>query len=146
MLAIIPARSGSKGIPNKNLVDLCGHPLIYYTIKAALNSKKIDQVFLSSDSDEIIQYGQSLGLTVDYNRPPELATDTASGTDVILDAIHHLKNDIDQHQSIIVLQPTSPLRNWMQEFWQQGSPFLKIRPICATFFKNARSEELFDSP
>ena len=111
VLAIIPARGGSKGIPKKNIIDLNGKPLIQYTVDMALESKKIDKVFLSSDDDEIISTVKSLGLYSGYKRPHCFASDTASTIDAVVDALNWLeKNENYTPDAIILLQPTSPLR------------------------------------
>ncbi|WP_139470512.1 cytidylyltransferase domain-containing protein [Campylobacter armoricus] len=104
-LAIIPARAGSKGIKNKNLVLLNDKPLLYYTIKAAKNSKYIDKIVLSSDGDEILKYGETQDIDV-LKRPKELALDDTTSDKVILHALNFYKD----YENIILLQPTSPFR------------------------------------
>ncbi len=111
ILAIIPARGGSKGIPGKNLAPLDGKPLIWYTIQAAKGSKLITRIILSSDSETIIEYCESLDVEVPFRRRPELALDSTPMIDVVQDAVGFLR----AHESytphlIIILQPTSPLR------------------------------------
>jgi len=106
-LAIIPARGGSKRLPNKNILELAGKPLIAYTIEAAKKSKYIDDIIVSSDSDNI------LNIAKDYNiktikRPDYLASNTAKTIDVIK---HVIENIIGEYDYIVLLQPTSPLRN-----------------------------------
>jgi len=111
VLAIIPARGGSKGIPKKNIIDLNGKPLIQYTVDVAIESKKIDRVFLSSDDDEIISTVQKMGLYSKYKRPDTFAGDTATAVDVVVDALSWLeKNEGYTPDAVILLQPTSPLR------------------------------------
>lgn len=109
-MAFIPARGGSKGIPRKNLALLNGKPLIQYTIEAAQKSKYINNIFLSSDDYEIIKFCSSLGLSVPYQRPAYLATDGASMIDTVMHALDWLKNNMSLPDSVILLQPTSPLR------------------------------------
>jgi CMP-N,N'-diacetyllegionaminic acid synthase len=87
ILAFIPARGGSKGIPKKNLVSLNGKPLIHYTIEAAQASRYVTDIFLSSDDPDIIRYSESHGIKVPYKRPPELAED---GTTTINTVLHGL--------------------------------------------------------
>jgi CMP-N,N'-diacetyllegionaminic acid synthase len=112
MIAIIPARSGSKGIPNKNIMDFNGKPLIYNTIKAAKNSNMIDRVFVSTDSKEIAEISMSYGAESPFLRPPELAEDTSLLNDTLKFMIQRLELTFAKAlDSIIVLQPTSPLRN-----------------------------------
>ena len=111
ILAIIPARGGSKGIPKKNIVDLNGKPLIQYTVDVAIESRKIDRVFLSSDDDNIITTVKRMGIYSDYKRPCNFASDTATAVDVVIDALDWLeKNESYIPDAVILLQPTSPLR------------------------------------
>ena len=105
-LAIIPARGGSKRLPRKNVLDLCGKPLIAYTIEAALKSKYIDKVIVSSDDDEILNISLNFGAET-IKRPVELASDKAT----TFDAIKHTIDNIEKYDYIVLLQPTSPLRN-----------------------------------
>ncbi|MFY4724213.1 cytidylyltransferase domain-containing protein [Campylobacter jejuni] len=104
-LAIIPARSGSKSIKNKNLALLHNKPLLYYTINAAKDSKCIDKIVLSSDGDEILEYGKTQNIDV-LKRPKELALDDTTSDKVVL----HTLNFYKDCENIILLQPTSPLR------------------------------------
>ncbi|WP_051604705.1 cytidylyltransferase domain-containing protein, partial [Helicobacter rodentium] len=117
ILAIIPARGGSKGIPKKNIASLSGKPLIIYTIEAALNSKIFSDIIVTTDSDEIAELVSKQGIST-LKRPHELATDTASSIDVI----DHVLKEIpkDKYDCFALLQPTSPLRNAMhiQEAWE----------------------------
>ncbi|PIC88551.1 acylneuraminate cytidylyltransferase [Sporosarcina sp. P21c] len=106
-LAIIPARGGSKGIPRKNIIDVHGKPLITYTIEAALQSKYIDRVIVSTDDEEIAAIGRKWGAEIPFLRPAELATDEAKTIDAILHAIKSLREKYDY---VITLQPTQPLR------------------------------------
>ncbi len=110
IIAMIPARAGSKGIINKNLVDLNGKPLIQYTIEVAKQSKYIDQVLVSTDGEEIAQISESLGAYVPFLRPEELANDTSK----TIDAIYYTKIELikrgEYFDSIVLLQPTSPSR------------------------------------
>lgn len=106
VLAIIPARGGSKGLPGKNVRSLAGKPLIAWTIQAAKASRWIDRVILSSDDASIIQVAQRWGCDVPFVREAHLATDEATTVDVVLDAIQRCPG----YEWIVVLQPTSPLR------------------------------------
>ena len=111
ILAIIPARGGSKGIPKKNMVLLYGNPLIHYTIDAAKKSSLISRVILSSDDDEIINYCKSQFIEVPFRRPFKLAQDDTPMIDVVKHAIIFLKKKENyKPEYIILLQPTSPLR------------------------------------
>ena len=105
-LAIIPARGGSKRLPRKNVLDLNGKPLIAYSIEAGLDSSYIDKVVVTSDDDEILTISKKYG-AVTINRPNELASDTAT----TFDAIKHTVDNCEKYDYIVLLQPTSPLRN-----------------------------------
>ncbi|MFX4281038.1 cytidylyltransferase domain-containing protein [Aliarcobacter butzleri] len=106
-LAIIPARGGSKRLPRKNVLDLCGKPLITHTIEAGLKSNYIDKVIVSSDDEEILKISKKLGAET-VKRPDELASDIATTFDAIK---HTIDNNIEKYDYIVLLQPTSPLRN-----------------------------------
>lgn len=111
MIAIIPARSGSKGLPGKNTINLLGKPMIAYTIEEALKSKYITEVIISTDCKEIENTAVKYGATSLFLRPNYLATDNAKVIDNYIYTINRLNNEF--HYSIeefIVLQPTSPLR------------------------------------
>ena len=105
-LAIIPARGGSKRLPRKNILDLNGKPLIAYSVEAGLNSKYIDKVIVSSDDEEILNISKQFGADT-IKRPNELATDTATS----FDAIKHTIENTNKYDYIVLLQPTSPLRD-----------------------------------
>lgn len=110
-LGIIPARGGSKRIPKKNIRKLLGKPLIYYTIRAALGSKLLTRVILSSDDDEIIKTGRKYGVEVSFKRPQELSRDDTPTTDVVIHAVSFLEeNEGFSPDIIVILEPTSPLR------------------------------------
>jgi len=113
VLAIIPARGGSKGIPGKNLVNFCRKPLIKWTIDAAKNSKLIDRIILSSDDKNIIEYCKKQRVEVPYKRPKKLAQDNTPMLPVIKHAVNYLKsNEKYNPDYILLLQPTSPLRTY----------------------------------
>jgi len=105
-LAIIPARGGSKRLPRKNILKLAGKPLIAYSIEASLQSKYIDRVIVSSDDDEILNISKDYGADI-IKRPDYLASDTATS----FDAVKHTIQNVANYDYIILLQPTSPLRN-----------------------------------
>lgn len=107
ILAIIPARAGSKRVINKNIRDLCGLPLIGWTLKDLHSSKYIDHAYVSTDSLEIQKVAENFSIDCNPLRPLELASDVATSFDVVLDIINNKKPDFD---IIILLQPTSPLR------------------------------------
>ena len=110
ILAIIPARGGSKGIPHKNIIDLYGQPLISYTIKAGRNSKYIDYVMVSTDDSKIAEVSKRFGAEVPFIRPSELASDTAKTIDTAIHSINELKRIGYDFDVLILLQPTEPLR------------------------------------
>ncbi len=110
VLAIIPARKGSKRLPNKNILDLNGKPLIAWTIEAAKESRYIDRIIVSTDSGVIAGISKKFGAEVPFIRPKELAGDTASSIDVIIHVINSLKDMGETFDYLILLQPTSPLR------------------------------------
>ncbi len=110
VLGVITARGGSKRIPGKNLRPLLGKPLIVYTIKAALGSKLLTRVILSTDDDEIMKVGRDCGVEVPFRRPPELAGDTTPTVAVIIHAVEFMEKRGFFPDIIVILEPTSPLR------------------------------------
>ncbi len=110
LLAIIPARGGSKRLPHKNILDFKGQPMIVRSIEAGLQSKYVDRVVVSTDSEEIANISIQYGADVPFLRPLDLATDQAKSIDVILHTITQLEKDKDFYEYIVLLQPTSPLR------------------------------------
>lgn len=112
MIAIIPARGGSKGLPRKNIKLLNGKPLIAYTIEAALKSNCIDKVIVSTEDDEIAEIAKQYGAEVPFMRPSELATDDSLAKDVYLYTVERL-NEIYgcESKEFMVLLPTAPLRD-----------------------------------
>ncbi len=110
ILAIIPARGGSKGLPRKNILPLLGKPLIVWTIKQALASKYLDKVMVSTDDEEIARIAKDHGAEVPFLRPAELATDTAKTMDVIYHALAFYKERGISFNYLALLEPTSPLR------------------------------------
>lgn len=112
MIAIVPARGGSKGLPGKNIKELCGKPLIAYTIQAALEAEGIDRVVVTTDDEEIANVAKKYGAEIPFMRPAELAGDTASAVDVYLHAVSFLEKEEGKAiDKFMVLLPTAPLRN-----------------------------------
>jgi len=113
ILIVIPARGGSKRLPRKNVLPLAGKPLICWTIEAALEAKLNARIMVTSDDEEILaiarQY-KSQGV-ISYKRPDELATDTAATADVLIDAVKAEQAAGNDPKTLVLLQPTSPLRN-----------------------------------
>jgi CMP-N,N'-diacetyllegionaminic acid synthase len=111
IIAIIPARDGSKGLPGKNIKELCGKPLIAWSIEAGLGSKYIDEVMVTTESEEIARIAREFGASVPFIRPTELASDTATSFDAIKHAIDFYENELHKRfDYIVLLEPTSPLR------------------------------------
>ncbi|MBI2453955.1 MAG: acylneuraminate cytidylyltransferase family protein [Parcubacteria group bacterium] len=111
LLGVITARGGSKGIPRKNIKDLCGQPLIAYTIKAAQESGIFDRIILSTDDAEIAEVAKKYGVEVPFIRPAELAQDGTPHLPVMQHAVSWLKeNENYQPDLVAILQPTAPLR------------------------------------
>jgi len=106
ILGLIPARAGSKGIPNKNMALFNGKPLIHWTIVAAQNSIYIDEISVSTDDPTIQSYARAKGCNADILRPCHLATDSASSVDVVVEVLERQ----DNFDYVLLLQPTSPLR------------------------------------
>jgi len=103
-IAIIPARGGSKGIPRKNIKEFYGQPLIAWSIEAALEAEYVDEVYLSTEDEEIALIGEKYGAKIS-KRPGNLSTDTATTKAVLIDFVNRYECDC-----LIVLQPTSPIR------------------------------------
>ncbi|MEC0370796.1 cytidylyltransferase domain-containing protein [Paenibacillus chibensis] len=112
LLAVIPARGGSKGIPHKNMRLLNGRPMIQYTIEAALQAKSIEKVLVSTDDSEIFEICSRLGAWLPFLRPDFLSTDHAKTIDVLKHATIEAERLLGKKlEHIMLLQPTSPLRN-----------------------------------
>ncbi len=127
VVSLIPARKGSKGIPNKNLVDLCGKPLIYYSINASKQSY-VEETWVSSDSEEILEISKNFGAKT-LKRPLELSDDNATSESVLL---HFAKNvDFD---ILVFIQCTSPLIefNDINEGIKKMKKFDSVVSVCET--------------
>jgi len=110
VLALIPARGGSKGVPGKNLRPLAGHSLVTYAVNAARESGVVDRIVLTTDTDEIADIGRAAGAEVPFMRPPHLAADDTPMLPVIQHAVEHLASEGWLADIVVLLQPTSPLR------------------------------------
>ena len=125
VVAMIPARAGSKGLPGKNTRSLCGKPLISYTIEAALNCPAVSAVYVNSDDAECLRIGAGLGART-YRRPPALGGDTVTMQATTVDFARHLKASGESFDAVIVLYPTYPLRDAadlgeiLRVFWSHG--------------------------
>ena len=112
MICLIPARGGSKGVPGKNIKELCGKPLIAYTIEAALKAEGVDRVVVTTDDEDIARVAREYGAEVPFMRPAELASDTAGAVDVYQHAINFLREETGEAiEKFMVLLPTAPMRN-----------------------------------
>lgn len=110
VVAIIPARGGSKGIPRKNVKDLDGKPLIAYIIETALEVSEIDRVIVSTDDDEIAEVAKKCGAEVPFTRPEELARDETPTLPVLQHAVKYLdRNENYKVDTVVLLYATSPL-------------------------------------
>ena len=110
VIGLIPARGGSKRVPRKNISRCAGQPLLAWTARAALDSRALDRVILSTDDEEIAALGRSLGLEVPFLRPPEISQDEAPMLPVMLHALDWALEQGDAVEAQVLLQPTSPLR------------------------------------
>ncbi len=110
VLAIIPARGGSKRLPGKNTRELMGKPLIAWTIEAAQRSGVIDDTIVSTDDENIAKVAKAWGIRVPWMRPAELASDAATSMDVIDHALDRLHSEGKKYDFAVLLQPTSPFR------------------------------------
>lgn len=133
VLAVIPARGGSKRLPRKNLLPLSGKPMIAWTIEAALQAECIDRVVVSTDDDEIAEVATSYGAEVPFLRPAELATDSATTEAVVAHAVDGCDASNDLFSHVCLLQPTSPLRNssdidasWAQLTAKKGRAVISV--------------------
>lgn len=120
--AIITARGGSKGIPQKNIHPLCGKPLIVYTIEAALNCDLVNDCYVTTDNEDIKKISLEHGAKV-IDRPASIAGDHSLSSDAVLHALAHLEKEAEVVDFFTLLQPTSPLRNsdhlteCLRSFW-----------------------------
>lgn len=111
ILGIIPARGGSKGIPDKNIKLLGEKPLLQYSFEAAQNSRLITKIILSSDSDKIIEVGKNIGMEVPFKRPMDLAKDDTPTLSVVQHSISFFLGQNENFDAVCLLQPTTPLRS-----------------------------------
>lgn len=110
-LCLIPAREGSKRLPGKNIKPLCGKPMIGWTIEAAREALPEAEVVVSTDGEAIMQIARDFGAQVPFSRPAQLSDSTASSIDVVLHAIEFFQSQGVQVDNLVLLQPTSPLRD-----------------------------------
>jgi len=110
ILALIPARAGSKGLPGKNIRPMLGKPLIAWSVEHALLAGCVDSIVVSTDSSEAAAAAKAAGAEVPFMRPPDLAADTATSADVIIHALDFLEARGQRYDTFVLLEPTSPLR------------------------------------
>ena len=110
ILAVIPARGSSRGLPRKNLRVLGGLPMIAWTVRAALGAQRVDRTVVSTEDEEIAIVARSFGAEVPFLRPFDLADDTTPTLPVIEHAVRELESNGDVVSAVVTLQPTSPLR------------------------------------
>lgn len=108
ILGIIPARGGSKGVPNKNIKSLGNKPLLQYTWNAAKSVKGLDRLILSSEDDQIIAVSKSIGIDVPFKRPHHLAEDSSGSLGVVTHALKYFASIGEHYEAVCLLQPTTP--------------------------------------
>ncbi len=140
ILAIIPARGGSKGIPGKNSKLLGGKPLLQYTVEAAKESRMLSRVILSSEDAAIMELAKSIGLEVPFVRPEHLATDNSGTLEVVQHALQYFMEQGEVFDAVCLLQPTTPFRERgsidkaIQKFGEKGyDSLLSVREVPAEF-------------
>ena len=139
-VAIIPARGGSKGIPRKNLIDFCGKPLLAWSIIQVKLSQTVKEVYVSSDSDEILAVSEQYG-AIGVRRPDELATDTATSESALLHALDEIERERKGNVDLVVfLQCTSPLREPRDI---DGAVQALLAQDADSLFSYARLEDFF---
>jgi len=127
IMAIIPARSGSKGLPHKNIRSMAGHPLLAWSIAAAKLSSRIDRVLVSTDSKEYAELARGYGAEVPFLRPAELSTDTSLDIDFLIQALEWLKKHEKYFPDFLIhLRPTNPIRD--PQVLDQAIALLASRP------------------
>ena len=111
IIAIVPARQGSKGLAKKNIINFLGKPLLAWSIEAALQSNYVDRIIVSTDSTEIAGVGEKFGADIPFIRPSYLSEDSSTSVDVICHAIEFMSEKLGENfDFVILLEPTSPLR------------------------------------
>lgn len=136
VVAVIPARGGSKGIPRKNIMDLCGMPLLGYSIRVALQSRLIDRVIVSTDSEEVADVARSLGAEVPFLRPVALAGDTSLISEAEFHTLNRLREENYFPSLVVDLYPTHPFRTvglvdeLIGRLLQGYSPVCTVRRVC----------------
>lgn len=154
IVALIPARKGSKRIKGKNGILINGKPLFEYSIEIAKKSKYIDKVIFSTDSQEWLDYAQSLGCEKNKLRPKELSSDTSKTIDVMLYELEHMK--CQNFDAIVLLQPTSPYRtvdlldSAIEEYFKTETSLITVirakeQPIFMRKIINGKLEKILNT-
>ncbi len=137
IVALIPARSGSKRVPDKNIRLLAGHPLIAYSIAAALQSKVFDKVLVSTDSERYADIARHYGADVPFMRPPTIAGDSSPDIEWVDYTLHRLRDSGQGFDCFSILRPTSPFRlpetirrAWQEFLGQEGVDSLRAVEKC----------------
>ncbi|GGD84777.1 acylneuraminate cytidylyltransferase family protein [Planktosalinus lacus] len=140
ILAVIPARGGSKGIPGKNIKLLGGKPLLQYTVEAVRESSLLSRVILSSEDTAIIEVAKSLGVEVPFVRPAQLAIDNSGSLEVVQHALAFFKEKGEFFDAVCLLQPTTPFREKgsideaLQQFINRGvDSLVSVREVPAEY-------------
>lgn len=154
VLAIIPARGGSKGVPRKNIKDLCGKPLIAWSIEEALKSKYIDRIIVSTEDKEIANISRKYGAEVPFMRPQRLAEDDTPGVEPLIHCINWLQENENYFPDYIcTLQCTSPFREFrhideaLERLWKEkGDSIISVckSEISPYWMKNIKDGKLVD--
>ncbi|ANV98763.1 acylneuraminate cytidylyltransferase [Helicobacter enhydrae] len=158
VLALIPARSGSKGIKDKNITSFQGMPLMAHTIQSAIESGVCDEVFVCTDSQYYADIAKDYGASVPFLRSQESATDESRSIDCVLESLQRYKEMGKEFDVLVLLQPTSPLRNarhiqeayrlFEQEGFRSLASVCRVRehPLFMRTLQNHRLEALLDMP
>jgi CMP-N,N'-diacetyllegionaminic acid synthase len=154
VIAIIPARAGSKGLPCKNVRLLCGKPLLAWSIQSARKSRYVDEVLVSTDGDDIARVAAEFGAPVPFRRPAELAGDTATTLSAVEHALEFYRDRLQRRFDVLVLlEPTSPLREdsdidvmleHLAANWERFDSIVSIGEVREhpSIMKRLRGEEL----
>lgn len=137
VLGVILARGGSKELPRKNVRELAGKPLIAWTIEAGLQSEYVDRLILSSDDEEIMRIAEEWGCEVPFQRPDELAQDDTPSMDALL----HALDQVPEHDYVVLLQPTSPLRTAEDVDGTIDTCHDRVAPACVSVVETDKPPE-----
>jgi len=140
ILGLIPARAGSKGVPHKNIKELCGKPLLHYTIEEAYKSSQLSEVMVSTESEQIAEIARRAGGHVPFMRPENLAEDNSKTLDVVIHVVEQYEENGTHFDAVCLLQPTNPLRKadlidrCVKEFqYKQADSLITVRSVPHEF-------------